>query len=169
MGQLLGIYLPPPCSVKHVNQFMSRWLNKIKITIIIYFPISFEGGGSPMMLSQNKICLLGKGILSFKWQLSYSVMEVKFYLMGLIVPFAAPTLHCVGLHEHVWVVLQNQCQNKRETCIVGKAEKGELWEKAHIYCVTKSRPGYNAVWIIALACDFSRGLKDSLRFLLKKD
>lgn len=120
------------------------------------------------MLSQNKICLLGKGILSFKWQLSYSVMEVKFYLMGLIVPFAAPTLRCVGLHEHVWVVLQNQCQNKRETCIVGKAEKGELWEKAHVYCVTKSRPGYNAVWIIALACDFSRGLKDSLRFLLKK-
>lgn len=60
--------------------------------------------------------------------------------------FAAPTLHCVGSHEHVWVVLQNQCQNKRETCVVEKKkrEKGEIWEKAHMYCVTKSRHGYNA-------------------------
>lgn len=58
--------------------------------------------------------------------------------------FAAPTLHCVGSHEHVWVVLQNQCQNKRETCVVEKKkERKEKYEKKHTY-VTKSRHGYNA-------------------------
>jgi len=47
-------------------------------------------------------------------------MEVQFYLMDLIVQFAAPTAHCVGSHEHVWVVVLNQCQNKTETCTVEK-------------------------------------------------
>lgn len=88
-------------------------------------------------------------------------MEVKFYLMGLIVQFAAPTSHCVGSYEHVWVVPQNQCQNKTETRIVGKVEKKELCEKAHTHHVTKSGLGYNAIWITASEGDISGGLKDS--------
>lgn len=47
-------------------------------------------------------------------------MEVQFYLMDLIVQFAAPTSHYVGSHECAWVVLQIQHQNKTEMCMVEK-------------------------------------------------
>lgn len=47
-------------------------------------------------------------------------MEVQFYLMDLIAQFAAPTSHCVGSWERVWAELQDQCQNKTETCRGGK-------------------------------------------------
>lgn len=47
-------------------------------------------------------------------------MEVQFFLMDLIVQFAAPTSRCVGSHEHVWVELQNECHNKTETRTVEK-------------------------------------------------
>lgn len=91
-------------------------------------------------------------------------MEVQFYLMYSIVQFAAPTSHCVGSYEHVWVVLQNQCQNKTETCIVEKWRKKKLREKAHAYHIIKTSIGYNAIWIIASEGDTSGVLKDSSTF-----
>lgn len=111
------------------------------------------------MLPQNKICLLGKGILSFKWQLSYSVMEVQFYLMDLIAQFAAPTSHCVGSQERVWVELQDQCQNKTETRRGGKWGGERTARKSTRTSCQKNQAGL--ISVTASEGDSSGVLKDS--------
>lgn len=148
MDQLSGIvFLPFVAPTTQISSYPTHlFAQVIKLDLnnlhySFYFSVFFDGRISPLMLPQNKICLLGKGILSFKWQLSYSVMEVQFYLMDLIAQFAAPTSHCVGSQERVWVELQDQCQNKTETRRGGKWGGERTARKKHSHIVSE-KPGW---------------------------
>lgn len=143
VDQLLGTFCPsfvaPTTQISSSPSHLFAPMMKLDLNnphYSFYLSVFFDWRISSLLLPQNKICLLGKGILSFKWQLSYFVMEVQFYLMDLIAQFAAPTSHCVG--SCVWAELQDQCQNKTETCRGGKW--GERSARKSI-CVIKTRLG----------------------------